>query len=120
AQVKAHPNLHVIRRYFGSNEPPEPDLRLYLQPGESDARARSHQGMTLDPGDVILMCSDGMTDLISDNEIISMLPGRTLNQAAASLIELANQRGGHDNITVVMLGMPGWEPQKFNPGWLPG
>jgi protein phosphatase len=120
AQVKTHPNLHVIRRYFGSDEPPEPDLRLCLQPGESDARARSHQGTHLHPGEVVLMCSDGLTDLVSEHEIANMLSGRTLNQAALSLIELANQRGGHDNITVVMLGMPGWDSPKSAPPWLPG
>jgi PPM family protein phosphatase len=119
AQVRTHPNLHVIRRYFGSDEPPEPDFRLYLQPGESDARARSHQGTQLVPGDVVMLCSDGLTDLVGENEMANMLPGRTLNQAAKSLIDLANQRGGHDNITIVMLGVPGWAQQK-NPGWLPG
>ncbi len=119
-QVGTHPNLHVIRRYLGSSEPPEPDFRLYLQPGEGDARARSHQGMQLAPGDVVVLCSDGLSDLVNETEIVNMLPGRTLNQAVKALIDLANQRGGHDNITIVMLGMPGWEPQKSNPGWLPG
>ncbi len=118
AAIKSHPNLHVIRRYIGSSEPPEPDLRLYLQPGESDKRARANQGTTLTPGDVILLCTDGLTDLVSDNEIMNMLQGRTLKQTAKALIDLANQRGGHDNITVVLLGIPGWDADK-RPGWKP-
>jgi len=117
--VKSHPNLHVIRRYLGSNEPPEPDLRLFLQPGESDRQAKNNQGMLLNPGDVILLCSDGLTDLVNDNEIQEMLQGRTLRQCAQALIDLACERGGHDNITVIMLGMP-WEPAKYNPGWVAG
>jgi protein phosphatase len=114
--MKNHPNLHVIRRYLGSNEPPEPDLRLFLQPGESDKHAKSNQGMLLLPGDVILLCSDGLTDLVNDDEIQNMLQGRTLPQCAEALINLACERGGHDNITVVMLGVP-WDPAKQNPGW---
>ncbi len=117
--VRSHPNLHVIRRYLGSEEPPEPDLGLYLEPGESERHARQNQGLMLEPGDVVLLCTDGLTDLVSENEIRDMLPGRTLNQSAAALIELANTRGGHDNITVVILGVP-FDPKKNNPGWLPG
>jgi len=119
AAIKSHPNLHVIRRYIGSSEPPEPDLRLYLRPGESDQEARSNQGMLLLPGDVILLSTDGLTDLVSDTEIANMLPGRTLKQAAKALIDLANQRGGHDNITVLLMGVPGWDADK-PPGWNAG
>ena len=119
AAIKSHPNLHVIRRYIGSSEPPEPDLRLYLRPGETDHEARANQGMILAPGDVVLVCTDGLTDLVNDNEIVNMLQGRSLKQMAKALIDLANQRGGHDNITVLLLGMPGW-PASQPPGWNPG
>ncbi len=114
-----HPNFHVIRRYLGSEKPTEPDLRLYLEPGESDKRAKTNQGMTLLAGDVLLMCTDGLSDLIHEHEIRSMLYGRTLHQTAEALINLANERGGHDNITVVILGVP-WDTKKMDPGWKPG
>lgn len=117
--IKNHPNLHVIRRYLGSNTPAEPDLRLYTQPGESDQQARANQGLMLTPGDAILLCTDGLTDLVSESEIQAMLPGRTLQQAAQALIDLACGRGGHDNITVVFLGVP-WTAARNNPGWLQG
>ncbi len=119
AAIKSHPNLHVIRRYIGSSEPPEPDLRLYLRAGESDQEAKANQGMVLTPGDVVLVCTDGLTDLVNDNEIAAALQGRTLKQTAKALIDLANQRGGHDNITVLLLGMPGWAPSQA-PGWNAG
>ena len=119
AAIKSHPNLHVIRRYIGSSEPPEPDLRMYLQPGENDQRARANQGTTLKPGDVVMLCTDGLTDLVNDSEMLEILQGRNLKQAAKALIDLANQRGGHDNITIVMLGIPGWDAAQA-PDWKPG
>ena len=119
AAIKSHPNLHVIRRYIGSSEPPEPDLRLYLQTSDNDMHARTNQGTTLKPGDVIMLCSDGLTDLVNDSEMLASLQGHTLKEAANSLIDLANERGGHDNITVVMLGMPGWDASQ-PPDWKPG
>ncbi len=119
AAIKSHPNLHVIRRYIGSSEPPEPDLRLYLQSGDNDMRARANQGATLKPGDVIMLCTDGLTDLVTDSEMLTALQGHTLREAAQSLIDLANERGGHDNITVVMLGLPGWDSSQ-PPDWKPG
>lgn len=117
--LKSHPNLHVIRRYLGSSEPPEPDLRMFLTPDENDAKAKSNQGLTLEPGDVILLCTDGLTDLVDNSEIRDLLNGRTLSQAADALIELANSRGGHDNITIVMLGVPPGN-KKASAAWVPG
>ena len=119
AAIKSHPNLHVIRRYIGSSEPPEPDLRLYLQSNENDMRARANQGTTLKAGDVIMLCTDGLTDLVNDTEMLAALQGKTLKQAASSLIDLANERGGHDNITIVMLGVPGWAAAQ-PPDWIAG
>lgn len=115
--LQNHPNLHVIRRYLGSDEPPEPDLRLFLHSDENDKQAKANQGLLLLPGDVVLLCTDGLTDLVKDHEIQSILQGRTLQTAAQALVDLACERGGHDNITIVMLGVP-WDPSKHNPGWL--
>ena len=58
-------------------------------------------------GDVLLLCSDGLTGLISDEEIEAglesgRLAGHSLDSQAEALVALANQRGGHDNITVVL------------------
>lgn len=119
SQIKTHPNLHVIRRYLGSETPPEPDLRLFLSPNETDNKAKANQGLMLQPGDVILLCTDGLTDLVNDSEIFQTFQGKTLNQAALALIDLANQRGGHDNITIVLLGMP-FDKKQHKPGWLMG
>ncbi len=119
SQIKTHPNLHVIRRYLGSETPPEPDMRLFLSPNDSDSKAKANQGLLLQPGDVLLLCTDGLTDLVTDQEILLSLKGRTLNQAALEMIDLANQRGGHDNITTILLGMP-YDPRQASPGWIMG
>ena len=119
SQIKTHPNLHVIRRYLGSETPPEPDLRLFLSPNETDNKAKANQGLMLQPGDVILLCTDGLTDLVNDSEIFQTMQGKTLNQAALALIDLANQRGGHDNITIILLGMP-FDKKQHKPGWVMG
>jgi protein phosphatase len=101
-----HPNAHVIRRYLGSENPPEPDFRLWFFEGESDAEALANQGLQLSPGDILLLCSDGLTDLVSDPEIQEVIQNLPLEQASDRLVSLANTRGGHDNITVILMRTP--------------
>lgn len=105
-EVAGHPNAHVIRRYLGSPNPPEVDTRLRLHPQEDDEEARANQGVQLQPGDFLLLCSDGLTDLVKDEEILNILHNEPLEQAVQALIDQANQRGGHDNITVVLMHAP--------------
>ncbi len=107
-----HPNAHVIRRYLGSEKPPEPDFRLWFFEGEGDDEALANQGLRLSPGDNLLLCSDGLTDLVSDEEIQEVVENLPIDQAADRLVSLANGRGGHDNTTVILLRMP-TEPRKF-------
>jgi serine/threonine protein phosphatase PrpC len=105
-QVKGHPNAHIIRRFLGSMNTINPDMRLRLDPVESDTQAEANQGLRLLPGDRLLLCSDGLTDLVQDGEILDILRTRQLESSPAQLIDLANQRGGHDNITVVAMEVP--------------
>jgi PPM family protein phosphatase len=82
-----HPSKSVITRALG----PEPDV---------DVDAHTHSAR---PGDTYLMSSDGLTDMITDDEIASILKSSdSLDDAAESLIRAANQSGGRDNITVVL------------------
>ena len=122
-QARDHPNVHVIRRYLGSPNPPEVDFRLRLYDSEADALAEGNQGMLLRPGDTFLICSDGLTDLVWNDEIAEIIRSRSnLKAAAQELINTANERGGHDNITVVLIAAPrdlktNTAPRKKN--WLP-
>ena len=103
-QAKKHPNAHVIRRYLGSINPPEVDFRL-RPPGEETA-SEECQGLALLENDRLLLCSDGLTDLVEDQEILAALGAGSLESAERELIDLANQRGGHDNITLVAAEIP--------------
>jgi len=85
-----HPQRSIITRALG----PEPDVEVdtYTVPGR--------------PGDVFLLCSDGLTSMVSDDEVASILRGADdLEAAAAELVRAANQSGGKDNITVVLFSL---------------
>ncbi len=105
-QVKGHPNAHIIRRFLGSTHATFPDFRLRLSAAESDTQSEANQGMRLLPGDRLMLCSDGLTDLVMDAEILDILRNHQIDQSPDQLIGIANQRGGHDNITVVTMEMP--------------
>jgi protein phosphatase len=105
--ARDHPNVHVIRRYLGSPTPPDPDFRLKLFDDQGDQHAENNQGLQLLPNDTLLLCSDGLTDLVWNDEILEIVRSKSsLREAARTLIELANSRGGHDNITVVLVSVP--------------
>jgi protein phosphatase len=105
--ARQHPNVHVIRRYLGSPAPPDPDFRLKLFNDEGDLYAENNQGLQLLPNDILLLCTDGLTDLVWNDEILEVIRSRSnLREATRALIELANSRGGHDNITVVLIAVP--------------
>jgi serine/threonine protein phosphatase PrpC len=101
-----HPNGHVIRRYLGSSKTPKADVRLRLAKDETDTQARSNQGLRLLPGDVLLICTDGLTDMVPDEEIESAVRSLELQLAVQKLVTLACERSGKDNITVVMMLVP--------------
>jgi protein phosphatase len=105
-EARTHPQAHVIRRYLGSPNGLTPDTRLFLSNKENDAQAEANQGMRLYPGDQIVLCSDGLTDLVNDGEILLTLQRRPLEFGLQELVRMANQRGGHDNITIVALQAP--------------
>lgn len=105
-QGDSHPNAHVIRRYLGSTKPPKVDFRLWFFDGEGDDDALANQGLRLVPGDVLLICSDGLTDLVSDEEIHALIRTNSIKQAPKALLNLANARGGHDNTTLVLMEVP--------------
>lgn len=104
-QARGHPNAHVIRRFLGAPTPPEVDFRLRLKDGEGNEASTGNQGLRLSAGDRILLCSDGLTDLVSNAEISRELEVKDLAGAVQALLNLALERGGHDNTTLVALEM---------------
>ena len=57
---------------------------------------------TLQPGDTLLLCSDGLHGLVADRDLVPILGRPELDKVAAELIEMANHAGGSDNITVIV------------------
>ena len=85
-QAEDHPQRSIITRALG------PEAEVDIDTLTFSAR----------PGDVFLICSDGLTTMIQDERIAEVLESsRNLDEAAASLVAEANEAGGRDNITVV-------------------
>jgi protein phosphatase len=65
------------------------------------------------PGDLFLLCSDGLTDVVTDDEIVEILRKARgdYRKAIRSLIHLANKRGGPDNVTIVVAEVEGGEDE---------
>jgi len=109
-EARSHPRRHLIRSYLGSSDPIHPDLRLYMNSEENQEQAKANQGLPLVPGDQVLICTDGLTDLVDDEEILEIIEGEdSKDEQLQKMVDLANQRGGHDNITAVVLQAPGDE-----------
>jgi protein phosphatase len=114
-EAKNHPRAHVLQLAIGSQDPPEPDFRLHLSAQETDMDSENNQGLPLLREDKILLCSDGLTDLVEDHEIQAALEEQNPDDAAQSLVSLARARGGHDNITVAILAVPDDWPEVAIP-----
>ena len=114
-QARGHPQAHIIRRYLGSKSATEPDFRIMLENGQSNEQAVANQGMQMLPGDGLVLCSDGLTDLVDDDEIRAVLAQNPLEAGLQKLVDMANARGGHDNITIVTLEIPKDEQLNIKP-----
>jgi serine/threonine protein phosphatase PrpC len=108
-EAKVHPNRNVIRRHLGGGSNIEVDHRMALPTDGEVEASEANQGTPLKPGDTLLICSDGLSDMISDEAILETLRGQFQDLPAASqeLVDKANQAGGKDNITVVLMQVPG-------------
>jgi PPM family protein phosphatase len=85
-QAEDHPQRSIITRALGPERDVDIDTMTY--------RAR--------PGDMYLLCSDGLTTMVREDRIASILAdAKTLDEAVSRLVEEANEAGGRDNITVV-------------------
>lgn len=86
-QARTHPRRNVITRALGTQGDNEPDVLA----------------ADVEPGDLWLLCSDGLTGMVSDEEIARTLRGgRSLDDMADSLIRQALDAGGRDNVTLVL------------------
>jgi PPM family protein phosphatase len=88
-QAAIHPQRGVVTRAVGL----DPDVKIDLP-----------EPLELAPGDQVLLCSDGLTEVVDDDQIAGVLADRLDgDDACAALIAAANRAGGPDNVTVVLL-----------------
>ncbi len=86
-QAKNHPKKNIITRAIGEEGDPEIDFF----------------DVSLNPGDIALLCSDGLTNMVEDEQIFRIVRGSgSLQEAGGKLIDAANRAGGRDNISVVL------------------
>lgn len=89
-EVKTHPQAHVLYRTVGAEEC-DPDIFV----------------SELDPGDRILLCTDGLWNELEDEDIRDIIVASdTPDEACEWLVQEAKSRGGHDNISVVLVHIP--------------
>ena len=101
-QARHHPDKNVILRAMGSH--PEVEVATWQEP------------FPIKAGDSFLVCSDGLYDLVEDEEIKQIVMINNPQAACENLIALAKERGGHDNITVVITSL---KPEGYNSKRIP-
>ena len=85
-EAKTHPKKNMLTKALGCTPYVEPDLR-----------ARNFE-----KGDIFIMCSDGLTNMVDEKQIYELIK-KDVNKAADNLIIAANEAGGYDNITVIII-----------------
>ena len=86
--ARTHPLKNVVTQALGGSSEPKVDLLETV----------------IEDGDLYLLCSDGLNSMLTDHEIAGfLLEGGSLEEICGNLIEAANQRGGNDNISVILL-----------------
>lgn len=117
-KAQHHPNKNVIKRFLGPLDHVDVDPTIIdvdnrqgsvLLPANRAMAANNR--LQLRPNDTLLLCSDGLTDVVPEPVILNTIAQHTPQQAATELIRLANAGGGPDNITVVMVHLPGGTPK---------
>ncbi|MDR1892009.1 MAG: Stp1/IreP family PP2C-type Ser/Thr phosphatase [Oscillospiraceae bacterium] len=88
-EAKSHPIKNIITRALGVD-------------GEIEA---DYNEQTLAPDDSILICTDGLTNYVTGGEIMDIVKGKRFYEYPEEMIARANENGGGDNVTVVVLGV---------------
>jgi PPM family protein phosphatase len=92
-EARNHEDRNVLTRSLGGR--PEVDVSVWNEP------------LTVLEEDRFLLCSDGLHDLVEDREMLEVVEGQAAESAVVSLIGMAKQRGGYDNVTVALLRVHG-------------
>lgn len=90
-QAAVHKNRHILSQNIGIFED-----EMLLEPFFSEA-------IPMEPGDTFLLCSDGLTDMVPEEQIAEALAAGTAAQTAQRLVNLALEHGGKDNVTALVV-----------------
>ncbi len=120
AQAKDHPNRHVIKRFLGISESVDVDsIMIDINHGALDPEQihtwPKTNAILLQPGDSVILCSDGLTDVVDDERIAATVNRYAPQDAAQRLVDQANKAGGPDNITVVVVQWSTGAPAVITP-----
>ena len=101
-EARASKSRHLVTRVLGAEDQIAPDL------AEHEVRA----------GDILLLCTDGLHDLVDDADIANALEvlEPNIELAATALVAMANDRGGRDNISVILARAQARAPEKEDEG----
>ena len=93
----------IVRAEDAEKHPQRHILTAALGAGREVAIDGAEQGLPLHEGDELLLCTDGLWGVVSEQELETAVSGNTPAESCAALVSLARQRGGPDNITVQVL-----------------
>ena len=96
-EALSHPQAHILTRCVGAEPGIEVDVRKFWIWTSTEGASR----------DRIILCSDGLYSLVSENEIAQLVSRHSPQTACVKLVELAKARGGYDNITVSIIPLVG-------------
>ena len=88
-EMRTHPNKNIITRALGTDDTVRPDCFE----------------VKVEPGDVLLLCSDGLTNMVEDSQIEKIVKENKedMKLAGEKLVQQANEAGGKDNISVILV-----------------
>jgi serine/threonine protein phosphatase PrpC len=108
-EALAHPDAHILTRCIGSQPGLDLDvLKFWVWPSADD-EAR----------DYLLLVTDGLYSMVADEEIADLVSQHDPQSACAKMVDLANERGGYDNITAVIIAIGGQLRSEPPPGFAP-
>lgn len=100
--TRNHPLAHVLKRYLGSKEPIKVDLRIRTESSHNTEMDDS-RSMQLVTGDHLLLMSDGISDLLNNDDILEILQSAQPAKISKRLVYCALEKGGHDNASVISI-----------------
>lgn len=97
-EARRHPQRNILTRAIGIQSEAEVDVDEF----------------TLNANDILLLCSDGLNGVLNDSEILEIInSGDTVEQTSAQLVDAAVKKGGHDNITAIIVYIDSLDLSQF-------